>query len=164
MGLTLGSCMAVPLLQHTCCMGWCGREAASLGMPTLGSTVPPGLQNDAEPTSSSLGAPWLRSQWHHPLNGISLWQRIPHPVLLECSEAEMMDLETMPCQLDRCSISKPDGVSLKSLSAQGICKAMTPDRHTFSWCHCSFPIQYLLFLSYQMAYEPFRSLDGRWWL
>lgn len=69
--LTLGSCMAVPLLQHICCMGWCGREATSLDMPTLGSTVPTGLQNDPEPTSSRLGAPWLCGQWHHPLNGIS---------------------------------------------------------------------------------------------
>ncbi|XP_052666254.1 BPI fold-containing family B member 6 [Harpia harpyja] len=58
---------------------------------------------------------------------ISRFERIPPPVLLECSEAEVMDLEIMPWQLDQCSISESDGVSPKSLSAQGIHKAMTPN-------------------------------------
>lgn len=69
--LTLGSCMAVPLLQHICCVGLCGGEATSPDMPTLGSTVPLRLQNDPEPTGSSLGAPWLHCQWHHALSSIS---------------------------------------------------------------------------------------------
>lgn len=39
-----------------------------------------------------------------------------------------MDLEAIPCQLDKGSISQLGGVSPKNLSAQGICWAVTSDQ------------------------------------